>query len=296
MGGPLNRILTVLFCRKLKLREDFIMKAMKGLTLCALISLSTVLFGACSNDTGASDLSQLEQIKEAGKLVVGTSADYPPYEFHVTIDGEDQIVGFEMDMAREIANDLGVELEIKDMAFDGLLSALQAGNIDIVISGMSPTPERMEAVNFSEIYYNGVHNVLVNTEDLDTYKTIDSLKDASFAVQKASLQEAIATDVIQATDIKGLTKISDLFLELQNDRVDAIIVSQDAVPGFLAEYPNIVVNEAIDFGADFSEGSAAAVKKSEDTSLIDAVNESIEQLQADNKIEEFIQNATELAQ
>ena len=272
------------------------MKAMKGLTLCALISLSTVLFGACSNDTGASDLSQLEQIKEAGKLVVGTSADYPPYEFHVTIDGEDQIVGFEMDMAREIANDLGVELEIKDMAFDGLLSALQAGNIDIVISGMSPTPERMEAVNFSEIYYNGVHNVLVNTEDLDTYKTIDSLKDASFAVQKASLQEAIATDVIQATDIKGLTKISDLFLELQNDRVDAIIVSQDAVPGFLAEYPNIVVNEAIDFGADFSEGSAAAVKKSEDTSLIDAVNESIEQLQADNKIEEFIQNATELAQ
>ncbi len=273
------------------------MKNFKGLKFTAFILLSSLVFGGCSNDTNAnSDLSQLEQIKEANKLVVGTSADYPPYEFHVTIDGEDRIVGFEMDMAQEIANDLGVELEIKDMSFDGLLPALKAGNIDVIISGMSPTPEREKAVNFSQVYYNGSHKVLVNKDDLDAYTTIESLKDASFAVQKASLQEEIARNVITATNIKGLSKISDLFLEIQNDRVDAIIVSEDALPGFLAQYPDIVVNEAIDFGADFSEGSAIAVDKTEDVSLVNAIDETITRLNDENLIEQFIQKAVEMTQ
>ena len=84
----------------------------------------------------------LEEVKKKGKLVVGTSADYPPYEFHKEIDGKDTIVGFDIDIAKEIAKDMGVEVEIKDMDFDGLLVASQAGKVDLVIAGMNPTPER----------------------------------------------------------------------------------------------------------------------------------------------------------
>ncbi len=73
---------------------------------------------------------------------MATSADYPPYEFHKVVNGKDEIVGFDIEIAKEIAKQLGVELEIKDIKFDGLLAALQGGTVDMVISGMTPTEER----------------------------------------------------------------------------------------------------------------------------------------------------------
>ena len=83
-------------------------------------------------ESTSSNTSALEAIKSKGKLVIGTSADYPPYEFHKEVDGKDQIVGFDIEIAKQFAKDLGVELEIKDMAFDGLLVALQADKVDMV--------------------------------------------------------------------------------------------------------------------------------------------------------------------
>ncbi len=92
----------------------------------------------------------LATIKERGKIIVGTSADYPPYE---SVDDAGNFVGFDMDMIREIAKRMGVEVEIKDMAFDGLIAAVQEGKIDAVIAAMQATPERLEQVDFSEPYH-----------------------------------------------------------------------------------------------------------------------------------------------
>ncbi len=267
-------------------------KLKKSVLGALLVSLSLGLVG-CS--TTNEEVSQLEQIKEKGVLTIGTSADYPPYEFHKEIDGKDTIVGFEMDIAKEIANDLGVELEIKDMKFDGLLASLKAGNIDMVVAGMTPTEERKKAVDFTEIYFNGEHTILVKEDDKDKYKTIEDLKNAKIAVQKASLQESIAKDIIGATDIKALGKISDVVLELETDKVDAVVVSKEAIGGYLKQYTSIVETK-VDLGDDQEEGSAIAVNKSEDKSLIDAVNKTIDKLKSENKIEEFVQKATELAQ
>ncbi len=88
-------------------------------TLVGAIMFATV--GCGSND---SNLTELEKIQEKGVLTIGTSADYPPYEFHSIVDGESKIVGMEMDVAAVIADELGVELEIKDMRFYGILSAV----------------------------------------------------------------------------------------------------------------------------------------------------------------------------
>jgi ABC-type amino acid transport substrate-binding protein len=91
--------------------------------------------GTDINEPPADDESpKIKEIKQAGKIVLGTSADYPPYEFHKEIDGKDTIVGFDIEIAKAIAKDLGVELEIKDMDFDGLLLALNAGKVDFVIA------------------------------------------------------------------------------------------------------------------------------------------------------------------
>ena len=117
----------------------------------------------CSQGKASAEVSKMDKIKEKGKIVIGTSADYPPYEFHKSIDGKDTIVGFDIEIAKEIAKDLGVELEIKDMKFDGLLAALQTGNIDFVAAGMNPTEDRKKNVDFSKIYYTAVQCVVIRS-------------------------------------------------------------------------------------------------------------------------------------
>lgn len=87
------------------------------------------------------------------KLVMVTSADYPPYEFRDTATGKNEIIGFDVDIAKRITQELGYDLEIRDSDFNGLIPALQAGRADFVMAGMTPTPERKKNVDFSDIYY-----------------------------------------------------------------------------------------------------------------------------------------------
>ncbi len=269
------------------------MKGLKKSILAILVGTLTLgVVGCSSSDEGK---NQLEIIKEKGVLTMATSADYPPYEFHKEVNGKDTIVGFDIMIAQEVANSLGVELEIKDMKFDGLLGALKSGNVDVVVAGMSPTEERKEAVNFTNVYHNGEHTILIKKENKDKYKSIEDLQSASIAVQKSSLQESIAKDVIKSSNIKSLGKISDIVLELQNNNVDAVVVSKEAIPGYLKQYPDIL-EANIDLGNDQSEGSAIAINKSDDTSLVNAINEVLDKLEKENKIEAFVEEATQLAQ
>lgn len=272
------------------------MKNLKKSIMIVLVGALTLGVVGCSQvKETSSDKTQLEQIKEKGALVIGTSADYAPYEFHKIIDGKDEIVGFEMEMARQIAKDLGVELEIKDMKFEGLLPALKSGNIDMVVAGMSPTEDRKKAVSFTNIYYNGENTILVKKENLNKFNSIESLKDAKIGVQKSSLQEQVATEIIKSTNIKGLSKISDIVLELNNGNVDAVVISKSTIDGYLKQYPNIL-EASIDLGEDNSEGSAIAINKTEDMSLVEEVNKSIDKLIKEDKINKFVEEATKLAQ
>lgn len=266
-----------------------------GVLSLGLVACSSSESTGSDENKDAKAKTQLEIVKEKGKLVIATSADYPPYEFHTIIDGKDTIVGFDIMIAEEIAKGLGVELEIKDMKFDGLLPALQGGNADLIVAGMSPTEERKKAINFTDTYYNGEISILINKKDLDKYTTLESLKDVKIGAQKASLQESFAIDEIGAKNIKSLSKIPDLILELKNGNVDAVVCTKQAVTGYLNQYQELSYAN-VDTGEDTSEGSAIAVKKSEDLSLVEACNEVLQTLKSENKIEEFVKKATELAQ
>ena len=140
------------------------------------------------------------------------------------IDGKDQIVGFDIEIAKQFAKDLGVKLEIKDMAFDGLLVALQADKVDMIFAGMTPTDERKQNADFSDIYYTATHRFILRSGDETAITKMEDLKGKKIGVQKGSIQEDIAKDNFDAENIKSLEKVTDLVLDLKNNKVDAVLV------------------------------------------------------------------------
>ncbi len=121
------------------------------------------------------------------------------------------------------------------MKFDGLLAALEAGNIDFVISGMTPTEERKQAVDFTKVYYTAIQTVVVRAADKDKYKTIEALKGKKVGAQKGATQEAIVKEQMPGSEVKAIGKISDLMLELKNNKVEALVVEQPVAAAYLSK-------------------------------------------------------------
>jgi ABC-type amino acid transport substrate-binding protein len=237
--------------------------------------------------------SKLDQIKKAGKIVVGTSADYPPYEFHKSIDGKDTIVGFDISIAKEIAKDLGVELEIQDMKFDGLLAALETGNVDFVIAGMTPNEERKKSVDFTKIYYMAQQGVMIRAEDKDKYTDIASLNGKKVGAQKGAIQETIAKEQITGAQVVALGKIPDLVMELKNKKVEALVVELPVAASYVEKHKDLVISN-IEVEDD-TGGSAIAVRKG-NTDLVEAMNKTLERLMADGSIDKFVAEANEMVE
>ncbi len=235
---------------------------------------------------------KIGDIQSAGRLVLGTSADYPPYEFIAEIDGNLEVVGFDIDIAREIANDLGVELEIRDMDFDGLLAALVAGNIDLIVAGMVPTEERKESVDFSIPYYSAEQRFLIRAEDADELTTIESLTGKRIGAQLSTVQETIATEEISdPAELRFISRINDLVLDLKSGRIDGIVLVGPVATSYANADDQLALSE-ISFGQE--DGVAIAIAQGNED-LVDSVNATLERLMADDMINQFIAEATALA-
>ena len=234
----------------------------------------------------------LDKVLSSKKLVLGTSADYPPYEFHAVIDGKDSIAGFDIELGKAIAKDLGVELEIVDMSFDGLLGALYTGNIDLVIAGMSPDEERKKSVDFSDIYYQATQSALIRAEDVGAYTSIASLAGKKIGVQLGTIQEDIANEQIKDPTVTALTKIGPLVLELKTKKVDAVIMETIVAEKYAANNPDLVIAP---FAVEYEEqGSAIAVTKGNED-FLEAINGTIAKLISDGSIDAFVADANLLA-
>lgn len=273
--------------------------SLKKVIAVSLMIGTMVTFTACgsgqkSQTNTSKDKQQsaaMEKIKKNGKLVLGTSADYPPYEFHKSVDGKDEIVGFDIEIAKEIAKDLGVKLEIKDMKFDGLLPALDQGNIDLIISGMTPTEERKKNVDFSNVYYKAVQTIVVRAEDKDKFNSIESLKGKQIGVQKGSIQEDMAKKQLPDSKATALAKISDLFLSLKNNRIDAAIIEYPVATSNVNANKDLIISD-IKLNVE-DAGSAVAMKKGS-SDLVEAVNKTLDKLNKDKSIDKFVTDATKL--
>lgn len=276
------------------------LKKLLGLTLAAMMTMSLVGCSSSSDDGDkAEGKDKLQQIKDAGVLVVGTSADYAPYEFHKKVDGKDKIVGFDITMAEEIAKDMGVKVEYKDMDFDGLLGALDAGKVDIVLSGMTPNEERKKSVDFSEIYYTNSNVCIVAKGKEDSIKSSDDLKKLKVGVQKGTTQADYVTGDLGITNATQLKKIPDLMLELQNGKIDVIVTGKAVAQINVKNYKNVAIGNTT-VGDEVAETAAAAIKKSDDkvdnTAFLKSVNDTIATLEKEGKIDEFMQEALKLTE
>lgn len=269
---------------------------MKKIIATAVLGIMTMGLAGCgsSNDkNSASKTDLLEKIQKNGKLVVGMSADYAPYEFHyIDENGKDVIGGFDVDIANEIANKIGVDLVIQEMDFDALVSALPAGKVDLVISGMNPTEERAKVVDFSEVYYNSKHGILVRDEDADKYQTFADLEGAKVGVQLGSTQEKIAKTEIPNVNLQQLSNINNLILELKAGKVDAIVMEKPVAEMAVKSNPELAVGKPI--YEEQTGGNAVGIAKN-NPQLLAKVNEVITELNESGKMDEYIAKANELA-
>ena len=247
--------------------------------------------GSAAASGGESD-SYIDQIKAKGELVVGTSADYPPYEFHTEIDGVDTIVGFDIAIAQAIADDLGVELKIVDMSFDNLLMSLSNGEFDMVIAGLSANEERLKTNDFSYTYLESKNLILVRKEDENKYTTTDSLQGVKTGAQTGSMCYDRIVPFVGEESMVGLAKVPDLVMELKNGKVDVITLDYMAVLTYAAENDDLV---AVDCGLPSDdEGYSIAFQKG-NTELVEYVNGVLADLKEEGAVEQYIIEAQELA-
>ena len=249
--------------------------------------------------SSAAKTEKLQQIKDAGVLKVGTSAEYSPYEFHKVVDGEDKIVGFDDFVVQEIAKDMGVKVEYEDMDFDGLLGALQADKVDIVLAGMTQDEKRKKSVDFSDIYYTNSNVCIVAKGKEDTIKKSEDLKDLKVGVQKGTTQADYVTNTLGISDATQLKKIPDLMLELQNGKIDVIVTGKAVAEINVKKYDNIAIGNTT-VGDEVAETAAAAIKKSsngvDNTSFVKSVNDTIKRLQDSGDMDKYMQDALKLAE
>lgn len=259
--------------------------------------LGFLILAACGNTSGTANSaatdgsSALQEIKDSGKLVVGTCADYPPYEWHLVKDGEDKIIGFDIDIAQAVADELGVELEVVDMDFDGLIPALSTGKIDMVIAGMNPTVERKQSVDFSDIYYTQKDALVIKSEDAEDFRSEDDLKKESLATQKATIQEAYLLENFPDAEIKAVPKLNTAVLYLVTGKADAVLMVETVARRYVEENEGLEIAD-FDVASTPNESAIAVAKDSED--FLDAVNDILDEMEDSGKIEELIRTNIEI--
>ncbi|MDR1773277.1 MAG: transporter substrate-binding domain-containing protein [Clostridioides sp.] len=275
-----------------------ITKKVLGLVMGMIMAVGVVGCSSKTNESSNSSSSgktKIEEIKEKGKVIVGLSAEYPPYEFVTMKDGKDEIVGVDIEIAKEIAKDLGVELEITNMDFDGLIGALNADKIDMIISAMSPTEERKETTDFSDIYYASTNAIVVKEGFDGKIETKDDLKNYTVGVQRGSIQEQYVSGELGLTKVKSLVSVTDLSLDLQNSNADLVIVNDNVAKNLVTQFKGLKVLDTT-VGAEVQEETAVGIKKTDkNKEFLDSINKTIKKLKDADQIAKYLEEATELA-
>ncbi len=276
----------------------------KFLNIAIIAITALLLFGCGKKEEAAEDPAKeaikvevkttgptIDAIKEKGKLVLGTSADFPPMEWTSFQSGKEEFTGVDIALAKAIADSLGVELEVKNMAFEGLLGSLKAGDVDIVLAGMGADEERKKQVDFSDEYSKGKQVLLVTEENKDKYKTFDDLNGKIIGTQLGSLQHKFATEKF-GDNCKGFDLNNVIIEQLKNKSIDAAFLSELPAKQFASITDGFVIIE--DLGIPDESGFAVAVKKGNDD-LTAAVNEVVKGLKDSGQVEKWFDEYIELS-
>ncbi len=243
-------------------------KTVRILALALALVMSVLVFTACGNT------------KSSGEIVFGTNAEFPPFEF-VSANGViGEFDGIDMAIADLIAKDNDMTAKISNMEFDSLLIALENGQIDAVIAGMTVTPERAEAVNFSTPYYQATQVMIVKEDS--TIATAADMADKKIAVIQGYTGETCVSEM--GFEYTSFKKGTDAVLELVNGKADVVVIDSATAGKYVADNEGLKIVE--DAEAFASEEYAIAVAK-ENTELLAKINASVEKLLAEGKVAEL---------
>ncbi len=228
------------------------------LAVCAMITLC-----ACSSSS-------------SNKLVMATNAAFPPYE---SVDGN-EIVGIDPEIAKLIADDLGKELVIEDMAFDSIIAAVQTGKADIAMAGMTVTEDRKQNIDFSDPYTEAAQVIVVKTDS--AVASPDDLAGKTIGVQIGTTGDIYAEDIENAT-IERYSKYFEAINALVQGKIDAVIVDREPAKVFVNDNAELKLIDE-----EFTVEEYAIGVSKENTQLLNDINASLKKLQESGKIDEII--------
>ena len=233
-----------------------------------------------SKDETSAEAAETEAAKEAagGKLVMATNAEFPPYEYH---DG-DAIVGIDAEIAKAIADELGMELEIEDIAFDSIIPEIVSGKADMGLAGMTVTEDRMQSVDFSDTYAKASQKIIV-TEDSEIASP-DDLKGVIVGVQLGTTGDIYVSDLeADGTTVERYSKGFEAVQALSQGKIDAVVIDGEPAKTFVAETQGLkILDESFT-----DEEYAIAVKKG-NTELLEKINGALKTLKDNGTLDEIV--------
>ncbi len=255
------------------------MKKFLAIVLALVMVLS---FTACGADKkeAAQETSGVKTV-QAGKLIMGTSAAFPPYEFISDEDGE-TVVGIDAEIAELIATELGLELQIEDMEFSSIISAVQSGKIDVGLAGMTVTEERLKNVNFSTSYAQGVQVVIV-PEGSTKVTSLDDLPNVMIGVQESTTGHIYCEGDFGADHLIAYANSTLCVQALKNGDVDCVVIDNQPALAHVSKNEGLKILDS----AYTVEDYAAAFSK-DNTELLDAFNKVLEEKIADGSIQKIL--------
>ncbi len=212
-------------------------------------------------------------------LTMGTNAAFPPYEF---VDDDGDFAGIDIEIAKAVADKLGMELEIKDMAFESLIPAVENGSVDIVLAGMTVTDERKEAVNFTDTYATGIQVIIVKEDS--TIASADDLEGKKIGVQTGTTGDAYCTDDYGQENVKQFDNGALAVAALVNGQVDCVIIDNEPAKNYVAANKGLKILDTEYVVEDY----AAAISKDNDE-LLEKVNKAMKELKKDGTIDKIIE-------
>lgn len=254
------------------------MKKFSKVMVAGVLAASMVFFAGC----GGSDKQEEQNnndVQETVVLTVGTNAAFEPFEMIDPEDGE-TIIGFDIDLINAIAADQGMEVEMVNMEFDGLVMAVQNGQLDAAIAGMSVTAERQEQVSFTETYYDAGLNIAVaaDNEDINSEADLQGKKVASQMGTTGAAKALELQDAGVIAEVKLLENINVCMMALSNGEVDAVIMDIPVNGAYVAANPDVAkIAAPIESGEP--ESFAIAVAK-DNTELLEKLNAGLENVKA----------------
>lgn len=272
---------------------------MKKLLALLLIGAMTFSMAACGTDKTASEDTSTEtseeqdytvgekikEIQDKGELVVGCDASYAPYSFVDVTTGNQDPVGIDIEIAKILADKLGVKLKLEPMLFNAVLSALATDKLDVVIDGVTPSDEQRETVDFSDAYMDCEEGIVIKKENVDKYKTCDDFAGATVAANIGSSEERFVKECLPGATLLSLDKIPSSMLELQADNVAGVCMEKTVGQQYVDAYDNLAWSEASD--DSFNSIKAIAVNKGNDD-LLELINTIIKECKDNGKIDEWL--------